>query len=96
MNFLRSFGQGVGMTGPRPRNRLLPPLTAVLALMVSGCGNVDALLEYDQVVRQRLDYQPGVSEIYCYRTLATVDCFAEPQPGPPNRLVNAYEDLESE
>ena len=84
------------MTGRRPLDRLLLPLAAVIALTASGCGNVDALLEYDQVVRQRLDYQPGISEIYCYRTLATVDCFAEPQPGPPNRLVNAYEELEGE
>ena len=71
-------------------------LLALASLALSGCGNVEALLEADHIVRQRLDYQPGVSEIYCYRTLATVDCFAEPQPGPPNRLVNAYEDLEGE
>ena len=68
-------------------------LLALASLALSGCGHVEALLEADHIVRQRLDYQPGVSEIYCYRTLATVDCFAEPQPGPPNRLVNAYEEL---
>lgn len=71
-------------------------LSALACLALGGCGNVEALLEADHIVRQRLDYQPGVSEIYCYRTLATVDCFAEPQPGPPNRLVNAYEDLKGE
>ena len=71
-----------------------PALLAVIGAALAGCGNVDALLEADHVVQQRLAYQPGVSEIYCYQTLATVDCFAEPQPGPPNRFVNAYEDLQ--
>ncbi len=78
----------------------LAPLPVVLLAFVgvalAGCSRVEALLEADHVVQQRLDYQPGVSEIYCYQTLATVDCFSEPQPGPPNRLVNAYGDLEEE
>ncbi len=38
-------------------------------------------------------YQPGVSAIYCYRTLAGADCFREMQPGPPNRLINGWPDL---
>lgn len=78
-----------------PISRRLAVLTVASAAL-AGCGNVDGLLEADHVVQQRLAYQPGVSEIYCYQTLATVDCFAEPQPGPPNRLVNAYEDLARE
>ncbi len=69
---------------------LRPVLLAALGLMLVGCGEVEALLDAEIVVRQRLDYRPGVSEIYCYRTLAAVDCYAKPQPGPPNRLVNAY------
>jgi|GEM_PF-1701403 len=28
--------------------------------------------------------------VYCYRTLASVDCYREPLPGPPNRLVGGY------
>ena len=71
-------------------------LLAALGLTLAGCGEVTALLEGDHVAQQRLDYQPGVSEIYCYRTLAAIDCYGEPQPGPPNRLVNAYADLEDE
>lgn len=71
-------------------------LLAFVGLALPGCSRVEALLEADHVVQQRLDYQPGVSEIYCYQTLATVDCYSEPQPGPPNRLVNAYDDLEEE
>jgi hypothetical protein len=73
-----------------------PILLAALALGLAGCGEVKILLEADLVVQQRLDYQPGVSEIYCYRTLAAVDCYGAPQPGPPNRLVNAYDNLEGE
>ncbi len=71
-------------------------LLATLGLALSGCSEVKALLEADHLVQQRLEYRPGVSEIYCYRTLAATDCYLEPQPGPPNRLVNAYEDLEEE
>lgn len=71
-------------------------LLAALGLALAGCGEVKALLEADHLVQRRLEYQPGVSEIYCYRTLAATDCYSEPQPGPPNRLVNAYEDLEDE
>lgn len=28
--------------------------------------------------------------VYCYRTLGSVDCYREPLPGPPNRLVGGY------
>ncbi len=66
------------------------PLAAVL--LVAGCAEVATMLERDRVAQQRIDYRPGVSEIYCYRTLAGADCYAEPQPGPPNRLINAYPD----
>lgn len=69
---------------------LRPILLAALGLSLAGCGEVKALLEAELVVRQRLDYKPGISEIYCYRTLAAVDCYGTPQPGPPNRLVNGY------
>jgi len=70
--------------------------SAAFGLTLAGCSEVTALLEADLVVQQRLDYQPGVSEIYCYRTLAAIDCYGTPQPGPPNRLVNAYADLDEE
>lgn len=76
------------------RFRALAVPAACLAL--AGCGEVRSLLDAELVVQQRLSYRPGVSEIYCYRTLAATDCYAEPQPGPPNRLVNAYADLEAE
>ena len=82
-------------TSPAPIY-LRPILLAALGLSLASCGEVKALLEADLVVQQRLDYQPGVSEIYCYRTLAAMDCYGAPQPGPPNRLVNAYDDLEDE
>ncbi len=84
------------MTRLRVPIRLRIALLATLGLALSGCGEVKALLEADHLVQRRLEYQPGVSEIYCYRTLAATDCYSEPQPGPPNRLVNAYEELEEE
>ena len=84
------------MTKSPTPSRLHMILPAAFGLILSGCGEVKALLDAEIVVRQRLDYQPGVSEIYCYRTLAAVDCYGTPQPGPPNRLVNAYDDLEEE
>jgi hypothetical protein len=37
--------------------------------------------------------------VYCYRTLGSVDCYREPLPGPPNRLVGGYvpqDDVEPE
>ena len=84
------------MTGTPAPIRIRVIALAALGVALAGCGEVRALLEADHVVQQRLDYQPGVSEIYCYSTLAAPDCYAEPQPGPPNRLVNAYADLEEE
>lgn len=38
-------------------------------------------------------YVPGASAIVCYRTLAAPDCYARPQPGPPNRVIAAYDEL---
>ncbi len=78
------------MTKRPARFHLRPICMVALVLGLTGCGEVKALLDADLVVQQRLDYQPGVSEIYCYRTLAAIDCYGAPQPGPPNRLVNAY------
>lgn len=34
--------------------------------------------------------------LYCYRTLAGADCFAERIDAPPNRLIRGYEPVASE
>ena len=85
------------MSSPPAIARPFRAAVAALGLSVlAGCGNVPEMLDPVHVAQQRLAYRPGVSEIYCYRTLAAVDCYAEPQPGPPNRLVNGYADLIAE
>ena len=36
----------------------------------------------------------GEQPIYCYRTLAGADCYAERLDGPQNRLIRGYEPIE--
>lgn len=36
----------------------------------------------------------GQAPIYCYRTLAGADCYAERLDGPPNRLIRGYEPID--
>ncbi len=54
--------------------------TTGLVLFLSGCGYVDA---YEEAV---YDHEP----VYCYKTLAAVQCFKEPQHEDKLRLVNYY------
>ena len=54
--------------------------TTGLVLFLSGCGYVDA---YEEAV---YDHEP----VYCYKTLAAVQCFNEPQHEDKQRLVNYY------
>lgn len=35
--------------------------------------------------------QPEPQTVYCYRTLADVACYAEPDPGRESRLVGTYQ-----
>lgn len=83
------------MDQPPRRLAVLAPLLLATALL-AGCGRaVPPLLPADhpeRVAAERIGYQPGVSPIYCYRTLASADCYSVPQEGPPNRLINAYPD----
>ena len=64
---------------------------AAAAAGLGGCGAWDNYNPFRpaEVASERVDYVPGESPIYCYSTLARPDCFAEPQPGPPNRLIHA-------
>ena len=54
--------------------------TAALVLFLGGCGYVDA---YEEAV---YDHEP----VYCYQSLAAVQCFKEPQHHDKLRLVNYY------
>lgn len=65
-------------------------LAAGLAAL-AGCDRFPIEIRAAQsVAQERIDYRPGEAAIYCYRTIAGPDCFAEPQPGPPNRLIHGY------
>ena len=54
--------------------------TTALVLFLGGCGYVDA---YEEAV---YDHEP----VYCYKSLAAVQCFKEPQHTDKQRLVNYY------
>lgn len=65
--------------------------------LIAGCGQAPLPLDHpERVAEDRIGYQPGVSPIYCYRTLGYADCYSVPQEGPPNRLINAYPDRRRE
>ena len=66
----------------------------VLAAGTAGCSSLAGwsatetdLLQAAYVVPDRF---PSPPPLYCYRTLAKVDCYAWPLPGEGNRLVGAY------
>ena len=66
---------------------------AVSAPLLGACADGPiALFREDRVAEQQLEYESGESAIYCYTTLAGNDCYAEPQPVPPNRFAGAYTD----
>lgn len=75
--------------------RRIPMLRGAAALsllmLIGGCAQVRDFIDPEEVAQQRADYVPGESAIYCYRTLATNDCYREPQAGPPNRFVMGYD-----
>ena len=61
------------------RTKRTPGYIAFLALL-SGCGYVDP---YEEAV---YDHEP----IYCYQSLASVECSKEPNHREKRRLVNYY------
>ena len=71
------------------RRTILVAMAATLPLAACADGPA-ALFREDRVAEQQLQYESGESAIYCYRTLAGNDCYAEPQPGPPNRFISGY------
>ena len=74
--------------------RIVFPLVLALSAPILGaCADGPiALFREDRIAEQQLQYESGESAIYCYTTLAGNDCFAEPQPVPPNRFAGAYTD----
>jgi len=68
---------------------------AAIALALAGCQNpwIENPVNTEEVILTMGWYKPRpiVPEpIYCYRTLAKVDCFDEPRPEYGHRLVNYF------
>ena len=71
---------------------------ALVLVGLSGCfrldgeGPVSDSVNFlvDRVVNRPKPPMRPVDPIYCYRTLAVVDCTAEPMLGEDRRLVNNY------
>ncbi len=61
-----------------------------LAGLTAGCGTDLDPFAPETVAVESIDYTPGASSVFCYSTLANADCYAEPQPGPPNRFISGY------
>lgn len=60
-------------------------LTAGLAL--AGCAQVEKLFKPEETAQVEAAPAPTRPSLYCYRTLAVVDCHPEPRPGDNRRLV---------
>lgn len=61
--------------------RLVLPVAAAAAIL-SGCSERPTAEVYEVEPAET-----AAAPIFCYRTLARPDCYGEPQPGPPNRLI---------
>lgn len=61
-----------------------------VAAAVGGCGSDLDPFAPETVAVETIGYTPGASSVFCYSTLADADCYAEPQPGPPNRFISGY------
>ena len=70
--------------------RQMAVLAATLLEMgsaLAGCAPTETeLLTKDYVAR---DYFPPGPPVYCYRTLAEVDCYRTPQAADASRLVGS-------
>ena len=81
----------------RPRSAARIAGLAMLATLAACAGtgpqSADQVSGPTSVLPPGVGYDPAAPGLYCYSSLAAVDCYREPQPGPPNRLVGAYTDL---
>lgn len=62
---------------------------ALAALILAGCSGGEPPEDFVVIgpTGRALEDHP----LYCYRTLAGADCYAERLEGPPNRLIRGYE-----
>lgn len=65
-----------------------------LAVVVGACSNPWAKYRPSEAQRLRNDWYQTIAvplePRYCYRTLARVDCFTEPQVGESRRRVGSF------
>jgi hypothetical protein len=71
-------------------------ITLCLAISLSGCGKWldDVFYKSDRLQARDwaafgAPYTP--KPVYCYKTLAAPDCYAEEQPNRKNQLLEAYD-----
>ena len=68
---------------------------ALVALAMSACSNPWADLRPTEAEMNRANWLEPASVAlaprYCYRTLARVDCFDEPQPAAAEREVGFFD-----
>ncbi|MGF1610955.1 MAG: hypothetical protein ACFCUQ_16245 [Kiloniellales bacterium] len=66
----------------------------VLAAVVGACSNPWAKYRPSEAERLRTDWYQTIpvplEARYCYRTLARVDCFTEPQVSQSGRQVGSF------
>lgn len=78
-------GRG-GMTGGRATTAWPGLIGLLVALAVAGLGPVGCSGYESAYERAVYDAEP----VYCYRTLAAIDCWRAPDPRADRRLVNYY------
>src|SRR3546814_9304564 len=68
-----------------PRHAVLLFLSLAAAGLTSGCGRPEDPVWVNPQPKDMAVRPP----VFCYRTLDRPDCYATPQPGPPNRIVGS-------
>jgi hypothetical protein len=67
------------------------PLAALAAFALAGCTATEAPApDVETLVVGPAGLPANTTPVFCYRTLAGADCYHEPLPSPPNRLIGAY------
>ena len=87
------------------RRPLLPSSLLALSLLLGGCNAWQTRAEFappqsrwnssDTSSAGRNDPPPPIPAQYCYRTLATVDCFTEAKPDRVTGFTGLYPDPDS-
>ena len=65
-------------------------LSIVVTCVMAGCAREQPAPEIGTVSVGPTGLPSNTVPVFCYRTLAGADCYHEPIPAPPNRLIGAY------